>query len=264
MTKPLKIDWANRKKPGSSNYRVGPHKKKGGTVPKDIALSDPVSQPITKVQRREIIKEQNKIEREAKKQEKLRADAAMKIATLRERINDAKRKVGLSIDEDSDSDINDDLSLSAKMLADMRWVYNQVDGRQKLLNSVRGDDKQFAFILKELMKYEQALAEKRVGGAGNGNGYGFFVVIRGLEDEKALADARATTGPKNEISHQRIAIQMSNPDGSEGESRYERKQDVAEKETENENNEIVDVPATTVNSEMEKEQSKIINEGDDW
>lgn len=255
MSKPLKVDWVNRKKPGSSNYRVGPHKKMGGTVPKDTALSTPMNTPLTKIQRRIMAKEQTKIDREARKQEKIRESAAMEIATLRSRIDDARKRAGLSLDNSPDDD-SEDLLLSAKMLADMRWVYHQLDGKQKLLDMVKGDDKQFAFILKELMKYEQAIAEKKAGQSGSGNGYGFFVVIRGLEDEKALADARAeNSGSGNEISLQRISIQMNNPDGSEGESKYERKEA---------DGEGTDDDMSTTIPGAGKSTSSIKSEGDDW
>ena len=94
------------------------------------------------------------------------------------------------------------------MLSDMRWVYSQVDGRRKLLEMVKGDDKQFAFMIKELIRFETAEAERKAGKSA-GNGGGFFVVIKGLEDENRLKAAQA--GQTSEISNQRIAITIDQP-----------------------------------------------------
>jgi hypothetical protein len=95
------------------------------------------------------------------------------------------------------------------MLSDMRWVYSQVDGRRKLLEMVKGDDKQFAFMIKELIRFETAEAERKAGKVGGVGGGGFFVVIKGLEDENRLKAAQA--GQTSEISNQRIAITIDQP-----------------------------------------------------
>jgi hypothetical protein len=161
------------------------------------------------VQKRAAASEKVRIEREIRQKEKTEAELAEKIRHYNEKIEEAKRKAGLDAGDDEP-----EISLSTKMLSDMRWVYSQVDGRQKLLDMVKDDNKQFAFMIKELIRFETAVAEKQAGNQGAGGG-GFFVVIKGLEDENRLKSAMA--GADNEISNQRIAITIDQ-DNSGGEA----------------------------------------------
>jgi len=112
-------------------------------------------------------------------------------------------------------------------------VYKQINGRTKLRDMVKADDKQFAFLVKELIKFEVAEAEKGRGiGGESGQGMAAFVVIRGLNDEITLG---AMLGDqKNVISNQRIAITMTNPDGSEAEpvAREDKEIDITEQPAE--------------------------------
>ena len=74
-----------------------------------------------------------------------------------------------------------------QMLEDMRWVYRTLRGRTKLKKLVKGDDRQFVFMVKELMKIESALLSAKIRKEGDVGGVGqqnFFVVLKGLEDEK--------------------------------------------------------------------------------
>ena len=181
-----------------------PVRRKPGTVPKDDGMSIRPSSTgtLTREQKRAAASEKARIEREIRQKEKAEAEAAAAIARYEEKIAEAKRKAGLSDDEDPE------ISLTSKMLSDMRWVYSQVDGRKKLLDMVKGDDKQFAFMIKELIRFETAEAERKAGKSA-GEGGGFFVVIKGLEDENRLKAAQA--GMTNEISNQRIAVTIDQP-----------------------------------------------------
>lgn len=89
----------------------------------------------------------------------------------------------------NDPDDSDDSKSAYQMLQDMRWVYRNVSGRKKL-KTMMADDKQFQFLVKELMKIETSLmaAKVRAQGqrGGDGNSNGFFVILKGLEDDKAV------------------------------------------------------------------------------
>ena len=82
----------------------------------------------------------------------------------------------------------DDIRSANQMLQDMRWVYRKVKGRDKLKNLVKEDDKQFVFMVKELMKIEASLltAQIRKEGVDSPGQNGFFVVLKGLENDKNI------------------------------------------------------------------------------
>lgn len=117
---------------------------------------------------------------------------------------------------ESDPDDVDDAKSAYKMLQDMRWVYRNVKGRSKLLDLVKGDDKQFVFMVKELMKIEAALLSAKIrktgeeeGGRANQN---FFVVLKGLEEDKKVLEMVSSS-----IDIKQIA-RATNPDGTEMEN----------------------------------------------
>jgi hypothetical protein len=87
-------------------------------------------------------------------------------------------------EEEVPQEVEDKIA-SYRMLQDMRWVYKKVDGRKKLLELVDADDKQFAFMVKELIKFETARMEKDKGNSADSN-QNFFVILKGLDDEEAL------------------------------------------------------------------------------
>ena len=83
-----------------------------------------------------------------------------------------------------------------RMLADMWWVYRNAEfedpatkkkmtGRQKLLQLVQSDDKQYLFMVKELLRIEALRKEKS---SGDGGGKAVFVVLKGLHDEDVKED----------------------------------------------------------------------------
>jgi len=89
-----------------------------------------------------------------------------------------------------------------QMLQDMRWVYRTLDGRKKLKKLVKEDDKQFVFMVKELMKIEASLLTAQIrkdGDLGGGGQQNFFVVLKGLEDVKVVKGADDKTIDLNQI-----------------------------------------------------------------
>jgi hypothetical protein len=85
----------------------------------------------------------------------------------------------------------DDDKSAYRMLQDMRSIYKSVDGKKKLQELIKSDDKQFVFMVKELMKIEAQLMSAKIkakegpGGVGNVT---TFVIIKGLEDEKKIIE----------------------------------------------------------------------------
>jgi hypothetical protein len=208
MSYTQKVDWANRSVPGSRNYKPGAPKRRTGPATKDSALTRNTTIRLSKLERAALQKEKARLKREEKKREKSILKAQEDIRKLQLKAEEAQRKAGL--DPSSENPI--DNIINEKMLADLRWVYGQVDGRKKLLDLVKADDKQFAFIVKEMLRLESEKANKR-GGTGNSDSPGFFVVIRGLEDEQIVDDAMKDAG--NVISVDRVSLTMPTPEGDE-------------------------------------------------
>lgn len=202
-----KVDWANRKAPGTKGYR-NPDGKKPGPKRKDIGLSQNTTQTLTAEERRMMRNEAARLKREEVAREKRAEKARQQIADLARKMEEAKTKIaadhlGVNI---PDSDSDDEQSVESRILKDLLWAYEQVDGRKQLLRLIQDDDKQFAFFMKELIRLETAREEKKKGG---GNGQGFFVVIRGLADEQAVSlmmGEEAST-----VTTDRIAITMDVP-----------------------------------------------------
>lgn len=115
-----------------------------------------------------------------------------------------------------------DAESAYQMLQDMRWVYQSLKGRDKLKKMVKDDDKQFVFMVKELMKIESALMAARVkkDGGDTNNQQNFFVVLKGLEDEQTVLQSMDKTVDMKQIQR---AI---NPD----ESSYEPEEEIDKNE----------------------------------
>ena len=104
-------------------------------------------------------------------------------------------KLQAEMDESNEKSAN-------QMLADMRWVYRKLKGRKKLEELVKGDDKQFVFMIKELMKIESSLLTAQIRKEGDIQGGGqqnFFVVLKGLEDSQSVKGAVDKTIDLNQI-----------------------------------------------------------------
>ena len=95
--------------------------------------------------------------------------------------NVARSKRRAKIEADRKIQADDEKSAN-QLLADMRWVYRQVNGRKKLKELIKGDDKQFVFMVKELMKIEAAKILKTKDG--DTSSQTVFVVLKGLDEEK--------------------------------------------------------------------------------
>ena len=144
-------------------------------------------------------------EQEAERQELEREAAAE--ALKAEKIGEA----GDSADEPS----------AYQMLQDMRYVYRKVKGRKKLAELIEGDDKQFVFMVKELMKIESQLMSAKIRAREDLNGTAqqtVFVVLKGLEDDprltQPLLDVTPGEGGDEEIDQRQIAAALT-PEGSE-------------------------------------------------
>ena len=106
----------------------------------------------------------------------------------------------------------EDAKSAYKMLQDMRWVYRNVKGRSKLRDLVDGDDKQFVFMVKELMRIEASLLSAKIRKGEDENGQvnqNFFVVLKGLESDKKILEMTDKDVDMKQISR------ALNPDGTE-------------------------------------------------
>lgn len=90
-------------------------------------------------------------------------------------------------------DDGDELELAYRMLEDMRHVYKEAGGRDKLAELALAGDKEFMVLVKDLMKIELAMLSAKIRKDGStkepgsaGGNQNFFVVLKGLESEQAL------------------------------------------------------------------------------
>lgn len=138
----------------------------------------------------------------------------------------AKAREKAKRDDESPEDVKDldDEASAYQMLQDLRYGYrNSVGpggkkGKQRLVELMESDA-EFKFVVKELMKIESALMAAKArkneepGGSGQQN---FFVILKGLEDEKKFLPVRDKTVDMAQITN---AI---NPE----ETRYEAEETV--------------------------------------
>lgn len=106
-----------------------------------------------------------------------------------------ERTKGLKIADANYEDLDNDKS-SNQMLQDMRWVYRKIKGRDKLKKLIKDDDRQFVFMVKELMKIESALLTTKIrkeGGDSITTQKAVFVVLKGLEDEKQITEVLSSS-----------------------------------------------------------------------
>jgi hypothetical protein len=139
-----------------------------------------------------------------------RLTALDKLAKLERQSTEIADKMGLKKDKNilpQDPKNNDDEN-SEMLLKDMRAIYKMLRGKTKL-KALMQDDKQFLFMVRELMKMESAqmIAKTRRGDEEN-LGRTVFVVLKGLEEAKELEKEMQNTEKVRVLT----AI---NPDGSD-------------------------------------------------
>lgn len=141
-----------------------------------------------------------KLEKARQDNEKRKAERDLQ--ALEEQVKLARQAMGKKpkekvVEDDSEPDSNpanpeDDVKSAYQMLQDMRWVYKNVKGRQRL-KELCADDKQFLFMVKELMKIEAGLMNAKIKRNEDGEGGGqttVFVVMKGLMDEVKVPDKK--------------------------------------------------------------------------
>jgi len=188
--------------------------KLGGRPTKDAPISDAFN-PVKKLARQDIA---------AFRRER---DAALRKEREEEALKSrAKAKVDDETSE-TEKDLDDEKS-AYQMLQDLRYGYrNSVGpggkkGKQRLVELMESDT-EFKFVVKELMKIESALMSAKArkneepGGVGQQN---FFVILKGLEDEKKFLGAVDKTVDMKQIS------QAINPE----ENSYEPEEDANQRE----------------------------------
>jgi len=193
-----------------------PKPRSGGPKTKDSPFTSNFNLKTgKKLTQHEILDLKQKAKRAAKLEkvrlEQIHKSQRLKIAALSDRLAkvgkriigiDTGEKIAETIDSTNaypaddlkafvptDSDIEDtsDFKSAYQMLQDMRWIYRHVHGRKRLKALVEDDDKQFVFMVKELMKIEASLMAAKVRKGEDLNQpdqRSFFVVLKGLEDEK--------------------------------------------------------------------------------
>lgn len=147
-----------------------------GTVPKDSKLT------FNEKKKNVLKKDIEKAERQIKKESKPLQDT--KTGKFVSADGVSRERKGKKVLSDAES--------AYQMLQDMRWVYRGVGGRSKLKAMVADDDKQFVFMVKELMKIESALMSARVKKeetSGGLNQRNFFVILKGLDDDRRILDS---------------------------------------------------------------------------
>lgn len=86
----------------------------------------------------------------------------------------------------------EDGSFAYQMLSDLRAAYKSGKGKSKLLTLMK-DDKEFKFLIKELLKVETAIMAAKIrrdpGQGGGGDRPAVYVILKGLECEKPLLTA---------------------------------------------------------------------------
>lgn len=189
-----------------------PRPRKPGTVPKDSLITNSVNEnKSNKLTQRQIAA----IERQAKlKKEKLLAqkdkseDAFDK---LNEQIEALGKKAGFIADTPDSPDTNispddltkEDLKFFSQLASDLRYVYQKSNGKKRLLELAKSDNRFLIAMVKEMLKVEAAMnaAKMKYHNPDEGEKV-VFVVLRGLEDEKKLK--QKVEEIEGEIDHEQI------------------------------------------------------------
>jgi len=166
-------------------------KKREGGQPKDKVLMDGFNTKkrnnLSASLLRKAKLEKARQDNEKRKQERDLQALEEKVALARQAMGKKpKEKPDIpEPDDNSPANPEEDVKSAYQMLQDMRWVYKNVKGRQRL-KELCADDKQFLFMVKELMKIEAGLMSAKIKRNEDGEGGGqttVFVVMKGLVDE---------------------------------------------------------------------------------
>jgi hypothetical protein len=148
-----------------------------------------------------------KVEAENKAAKRALESAALRVELANE-INPPEMPTSPNSPNDAD-----DAKSAYQMLQDMRWVYRNVRGRKKLKDMVDADDKQFLFMVKELMKIETSLLSAKIRTKEDntvGGQQTVFVVLKGLD--APMQKVVDMSVPVEERKYIERAQRMVNPD----------------------------------------------------
>lgn len=164
-------------------------------------------------ERRRLRKEKKAFEKQLL-DEKLRELARVGLEATEEEKEAEKRELALEAAGKGSTDPEDEQS-AYQMLQDMRYVYRKVKGRTKLRDLIASDDKQFVFMVKELMKIEAQLMSAKIRAKEDLSGSAqqtVFVVLKGLEDDPRILDVSPVED--TDIDQRQIAAALT-PEGKE-------------------------------------------------
>lgn len=163
-------------------------KRREGGQPKDKIIMDGFNTKKRGNLSKELLR---KAKLEKARQDAERNKQERELQALEEQVKLARQAMGKAPKEkpddnppeDNPANPEDDVKSAYQMLQDMRWVYKNVKGRQRL-KELCADDKQFLFMVKELMKIEAGLMSAKIkrNEDGEGGQQTVFVVMRGLMD----------------------------------------------------------------------------------
>lgn len=173
---------------------------KEGRKPKDKSITDNFNQKkLLGLSKKELAAAKKIAAAEAKKK-KLAAELLRKERAESKRLEKEALKLGLeklakenvAKAEDGEPPAGppapsdeENVDAAYQMLQDMRWVYRKVKGRKKLKQLIDDDDKQFVFMVKELMKIESQMISAKIRSKEDpGGNQTVFVVLKGLAEEK--------------------------------------------------------------------------------
>ena len=221
--------------------------KFGGRPTKDAPISDAFNQlkvgdVLTKkdisAAKRSARMEKMRQDEEKRKQKENLARLADQVARVTAKLGDVpaakkeKEEVAEVVTATPDITPEEDEKSAHKMLLDLRYAYRNakgVDGKKgkQRLVQLMENDTDFKFAVKELLKIEAALMAAKIRKDGGGEGLGggqqnFFVVLKGLEDEKRFLPA----GEIDKIVDMKQIARAMNPE----ENSYEPEEEVSQRD----------------------------------
>ncbi len=190
--------------------------RSGGRPPKDAPITNNFNQ--TKIgahaTKKEILAAKRAMRMETQRQEYERQKQQIDLDKLAGIVKKAQEKVGVPDEQAEDGEEeqeelgepvpkskiapDDDEKSAQQMLQHLRYAYRNAvgptgkKGRARLVELMENDG-EFKFAVKELMKIESSLLAAKIRKADDGRGgvgqQNFFVVLKGLEDEKKYLGA---------------------------------------------------------------------------